>query len=329
VSTKIEWCKNKDGGQGKTWNPITGCTKISPGCQNCYAERMSKRLRGRCGYDAENPFKVTLRPNRLDEPMWWWKPSTVFVCSMGDLFHDDVPFDFIDRVFKRINGNPQHDFLILTKRPERMREYFARSMKFLCAVCQGTGCSYCLDHGYQNWEMKPYSNVWLGVTAENQEMADKRIPILLQIPAAVRFVSVEPMLGPVDIDSYLIVGTDHPGSIMRKGIDWVICGGETGPKARPMHPDWTRSLRNQCQEAGVPFFFKQWGEWHPVEDYRDIFPSYNSKEFRVINLAGIDETQKPVTEMTPGVAGVTRIGRKIAGRLLDGREWNEMPEVQS
>lgn len=254
--TKIEWAD-------RVWNPVTGCTKISPGCQNCYAERMAKRLRGRCGYPADDPFRVTLRPERLEEPLRWRKPGMIFVCSMGDLFHDDVPFDFIDRVFKRINGSPQHDFLILTKRPERMREYFARSMKFLCAACQGTGCSYCLDHGYQNWEMKPYSNVWLGVTAENQEMADERIPILLQIPAAVRFVSVEPMLGDINIAGYLgwnglrRMGDGLLYRWVAPKIDWVICGSETGPHARPAHPDWVRNLRDQCQAAGVPFFLKQ------------------------------------------------------------------------
>jgi protein gp37 len=341
VSTKIEWCKNKDGGQGKTWNPVTGCTKISPGCQNCYAERMAKRLRGRCGYDTEKPFKVTLHPDRLEEPLHWRKPSTVFVCSMGDLFHEDVPFDYIDRVFKRINGSPQHDFLILTKRPERMREYFARSMKFLCAACQGTGCSYCLDHGYQNWEMKPYSNVWLGVTAENQEMADERIPILLQIPAAVRFVSVEPMLGPINLRKWLfyqmrctkckdtgwVTGLErpcqwcNPGGEFRSSVspaerfkpklDWVICGGETGPDARPVHPDWARSLRDQCVSAGVPFFFKQWGEYIHASQTPDNMTNYDPEYF-------YDR------EWPPGFA---RVGKKIAGRLLDGREWNEMPKV--
>lgn len=279
-NTKIEWTE-------KSWNPVTGCTKISPGCQNCYAERVSKRLRGRCGYPAEDPFRVTLHPERLEEPLRWRKPSKIFVCSMGDLFHEAVPFDFIDRVFKRINGSPQHDFLILTKRPERMREYFARSMKFPCAVCQGTGCSYCLDHGYQNWEMKPYSNVWLGVTTENQEMADKRIPILLQIPAAVRFVSVEPMLSPVRLIlarryctncNYLHWSYNPAGSGFvykevycpecgfaygyhspegNSSIDWVICGSESGQNRRPANIEWIRSLKNQCVDADVPFFLKQ------------------------------------------------------------------------
>lgn len=270
-NTKIEWAN-------RVWNPVTGCTKISPGCQNCYADRVAKRLRGRCGYDADEPFRVTLHPERLEEPLRWRKPGMIFVCSMGDLFHEDVPFNYIDRVFKRINGSPQHDFLILTKRPERMREYFARSMKFLCAACQGTGCSYCLDHGYQNWEMKPYSNVWLGVTAENQEMADERIPILLQIPAAVRFVSMEPMLGPVDLTAVRL--PDHlqpdwaygmPYGITfdalqpneshiydsENHLDWVICGSESGPNHRKTKIEWIRDLREQCISANVPFFLKQ------------------------------------------------------------------------
>ena len=211
-NTKIEWAE-------KVWNPVTGCSKISPGCENCYAERMAFRLRGRCGYPDGEPFRVTLRPQRLEEPMRWRKSSMVFVCSMGDLFHDDVPDDFIHRVFATIGQCPQHTFIILTKRPKRMKAFI---------------------EDYYAYESP--TNVWLGVTTENQEMADRRIPILLQIPAVVRFVSVEPMLGPVD----LARGCEK--------IDWVICGGETGPNARPMHPDWVRSLRDQCQSAGVPFF---------------------------------------------------------------------------
>ena len=284
-NTKIEWAE-------KTWNPITGCSKISLGCNNCYAERMSKRLRGRCGYDAENPFKVTLHPNRLEEPSRWSKPSTIFVCSMGDLFHPEVPFDYIDRVFAVMELCPWHTFLILTKRPQRMADYMGAF------------------DGYIEW---PLPNVWLGVTAENQEMADERIPILLQIPAAIRFVSVEPMVGQADIDSYLIVGADRPGSSMRKGIDWVICGGETGPKARPMHPDWARTLRDQCQEAGVPFFFKQHGEYIHESQTPDNMTDYDPEYF-------YDR------EWPPGFA---KVGKKAAGCLLDGREWNEMPEAQS
>ena len=326
MSTKIEWCKNKDGGQGKTWNPVTGCTKISPGCQNCYAERMAKRLRGRCGYDADEPFRVTLHPERLEEPLRWRKPSMVFVCSMGDLFHDDVPDEFIHRVFATIGQCPQHIFIILTKRPKRMKAFIEDYYAYESPSGDEQGVY-----------VQP--NLWLGVTAENQEMADKRIPILLQIPAAVRFVSVEPMLGPINLRKWLfyqmrctkckdtgwVTGLErpclwcNPGGEFRSSVspaekfkpklDWVICGGETGPDARPMHPDWARSLRDQCQEAGVPFFFKQWGEYIHASQTPDNMTNYDPEYFYE-------------REWPPGFA---RVGKKIAGRLLDGQEWDELP----
>lgn len=287
MATKIEWTN-------ETWNVVTGCSKISPGCAHCYADRMSKRLAGRCRYPAApHNFDVTLHPDRLEEPLRWKKPRRVFVVSMGDLFHDDVPDEFIDRVFTVMGRKcPNHTFQVLTKRPERMLEWHKR---YCDAMMRG--------------ENSPYPNVWLGVTAENQEQADKRIPVLLQTPAAVRFVSVEPMLGPVDLSEWLGIThdeyygkwtVDERGCISGKWWpDWVICGGETGPGARPMHPDWARSLRDQCQAAGVAYFFKQWGEYKPG------FNSYT----------------------TPDGITMYKVGKKDAGRLLDGREWNEYPEV--
>ena len=269
VSTKIEWCKNKDGGQGKTWNPVTGCTKISPGCQNCYAERMAKRLRGRCGYPADEPFRVTLHPDRLEEPLRWRKPSMVFVCSMGDLFHEDVPRWIRFEVMDIILQAKQHIFLILTKRPANMKDFFEW---------------YYTKAGRTTETIK---NLWLGITAENQEMADLRIPILLQIPAAVRFVSVEPMLSPVRLIlarryctncNYLHWSYNPAGSGFvykevycpecgfaygyhspegNSSIDWVICGSESGQNRRPANIEWIRSLKNQCVDADVPFFLKQ------------------------------------------------------------------------
>lgn len=237
MPTKIEWVTNPNGTMGETWNPVTGCTPKSEGCQNCYARRMSKRLAGRCGYPKDDPFQVTLHPERLEEPLRWKKPRQVFVCSMSDIFHPDVPDEYIARVWETMNNASQHTFIVLTKRPQRMKEFLSRLGWYI--------------HDRENepaearWGGKyTLKNVWIGVTAENQARADERIPVLLQIPAAKRFVSVEPMLGPVDL-SYFI-----------NSLDWVICGGETGPGARPMHPDWVRSLRDQCQKAGTPFFLK-------------------------------------------------------------------------
>ena len=287
AKTRIEWAE-------VVWNPVSGCTPISEGCQNCYAKRMANRLRGRCGYPAHEPFKVTLRRERLIEPLKWKKPRRVFVCSMGDLFHEDVPFQFIATVFGVMANSSQNIYIVLTKRPQRMKEffdwlfsnaakYYARGHRtvpydddrinvFIMKIASEYGIN--LDFMRQ-W---PLFNVWLGVTAENQARADERIPILLQIPAAVRFVSVEPMLGPVDLSKWL-GGTWYcetcectvdpefvPFSEIHypcenyldfiPGIDWVICGGESGSGARPMHPEWVRSLKDQCQEAGVPFFLK-------------------------------------------------------------------------
>jgi protein gp37 len=239
--SKIEWTD-------ETWNPISGCTPISEGCEHCYAERMASRLAHipGSGYDAENPFAVTLHLKRQFQPSKWKKPRRVFVCSMGDLFHDDVPFSWITDIWHLMERCPQHTFQILTKRPERMRE-------FLVGM---SGAGY---------EAPPLPNVWLGVTAENQQRFDERIPILLDIPAALRFVSVEPMLGPIEFSdvTHRSDWVKRWGKPAFDGIHWVICGADTGPGARKMIGAWAWSLRDQCAGAGVPFFFKKWGTWHP------------------------------------------------------------------
>lgn len=252
MPTKIQWCD-------ETYNPVTGCSPVSIGCTNCYAKKMANRLAGRAGYDKDDPFKITFHPGRTHIPTRWKKPRRIFMCSMGDLFHKDVPDHWIDLIIQLIPACPQHTFMILTKRPERMRKYMM---------------SWTTDRIIrQNNATLPLPNLWLGVTAENQEMADKRIPILLDIPAAVRFVSIEPMLGPVNLN--LATPCDRncneynhaecPGTtglcVMQKQLDLVICGGETGGGARPMHPDWAYGLRDDCKNAGVPFFFKSGGEW--------------------------------------------------------------------
>jgi protein gp37 len=217
--TKIQWAN-------KVWNPITGCSPISPGCRNCYARRMANRLKGRYGYSRDDPFKVTFHPERLEEPLHWKKPSRIFVCSMGDILHDDVDGFWLSAIWSTIKRCCWHTFLILTKRPQRWKKLTP--------------------------SLPLYKNIYFGVSVENQQTADERIPILLQIPAAKRYVSVEPMLEKIDLMPYL--GGQYPKWEI---LDWCIVGGETGPKARPMNPDWARSLRDQCQSAGVPFFFKQ------------------------------------------------------------------------
>ena len=252
-NTAIEWTEH-------TWSPVTGCTKISEGCQHCYAERMARRLgcmnepmKRDNGYPPPpDHFAVTLHPERLLEPLHWRKSARVFVCSMGDLFHDDVPDEFIDQVFGVMAAAEQHQFQVLTKRPQRMLRYLDastdnREHDIYRQALQLTNGQHC---GLGDF---PLPNVWLGVTAENQARADERIPLLLQTPAAVRFVSCEPLLGPVDFRKV-------PG-FNRVGLDlshwWVICGPETGPGARPMQLDWAGMLQDQCRIARVPFFYKR------------------------------------------------------------------------
>jgi len=247
--TRIEWAD-------ETWNPVTGCTPVSEGCKNCYARRMANRMRGRFGYPEDDPFRVTVHPERFNQPMRWRKPRMIFPCSMGDLFHEDVSNDLLCIIFAIMAQAKQHTFLILTKRPDKMKSFVIN--------CGGGVLLSAIKNGLQYSFSWPLSNVWIGVTAENQATADERIPTLLQIPAAVRFVSVEPMLGSVDLWPFFSVvdkfgepsgpRCDPDGS---PAIKWVICGGETGPGARPMDPDWARSLRDQCREAGVPFFMKK------------------------------------------------------------------------
>ncbi|MDF2499371.1 MAG: hypothetical protein K0Q77_85 [Anaerosporomusa subterranea] len=326
AKTKIEWAD-------KTWNPITGCTKISPGCHNCYAERMAKRLQAMGQERYRNGFKPTCHMEVLEEPFRWQKPKRIFVCSMSDLFHEDVPFEFIAKVWevfyecgpcKRTFND--HTFLVLTKRPERMLEF---------------------SIWYRKEKYMPinYSNVWLGVTAENQEQADIRIPILLQIPAEKRFVSVEPMLGSIVINQYL---PHYPRLFSERNgfknfLDWVICGGESGPGARPVHPAWVRGLRDQCQTTGVPFLFKQWGLWWPISQMPDnaedlYYPGpeespYTTRKCRYQNgalqLSGELLPTHKFGSWGHGAMQTFKVGKKKAGRLLDGHMWDQYPEAKN
>lgn len=276
---KISWL-NMPGYTGETWNPIIGCSKVSEGCKNCYAERMSGRLANmqsqvdsygnivEWDFDAK-PDDVKPMPkfngetylvkSQFNKPPHWKRPRMVFVCSMGDLFHKSIPYTWIDKVFDVITENPQHLFIILTKRPKNALNFFRHvglNIKNAGLDSVPSQSNNLLDY------VDAIPNLWLGVTAENQKTADRRIPTLLQIPAAVKFVSVEPMLGPVDIKTWLYPPADGYIEEMERYheyLDWVICGGESGPGARPMHQAWMRDLKKQCNDAGTPFFFKQWG----------------------------------------------------------------------
>jgi protein gp37 len=249
--SSIEWTD-------ATWNPVTGCTKVSLGCDHCYAERIVERFKGKGAFE-----NVTLNEERLEAPLRWRKPRRVFVNSMSDLFHESVPDRYIADVFAVMALAKQHTFQVLTKRHGRMRSLLRRKA-FRTGVQRA---ALKRAGGEAPWLVEPWwplRNVWLGVSVEDQKWADIRVPALLDTPAAVRFLSCEPLLGPVDIlHPYLVPGPDcaceRGGSVCDPTIDWVIAGGESGPGARPMHPDWARSLRDQCLAAGVPYFFKQTG----------------------------------------------------------------------
>lgn len=321
-NTKIEWAT-------RIWNPVTGCSPVGEGCRNCYAERMSQRIKGRFGYPSETPFQVTLHPERLDEPFHWKKPGRAFVCSMGDLFHDDVPDKFIHQVLFPLYTLTNQTFIFLTKRPARMKAFLGKKPP-----------------------LGP--NVWGGISIWDQDSADAAIPVLLQTNLTIRIVSYEPGLGPVDLSGYLRQGGCHTfpdGEAMprlclwegRKGsvlndpcqgwppLDWVICGGESGPGARPMHPDWPRSMRDQCQAAEVPFFFKQWGEWKPWEpgDCGTVI-HISERDGATGGQPGyVDVPKKPFgVEPRCDTRPMARVGKKAASCLLDGREWKEFPEVR-
>lgn len=343
--TKITW-------SDMVWNPTIGCTKISSGCTNCYAERMSARLKamGRPEYkdvvDDKGHWtgKITLCPERLDQPLYWKKPRRIFVDSMSDLFHpalfgtdeaDDLvnPINtpFLDRIFAVMAMAKQHTFQILTKREELMFWYMM-DRNLPDRIDAGVE-AICGEHGWCPTDLDwPLPNVWLGVSIEDQEMANKRVSRLLPISASIHFVSAEPLLSGIDFSEIVMPDGDHLGTSLFNhgcgaGIDWLIAGGESGPNARPMHPDWARGLRDQFKEAGVPFFFKQWGEWALKSD------RLSSNDFGVLDPDGTwfhlctGWNGRPIDPDT-GEAYMVRVGRKKAGHLLDGQEYHEFPTVE-
>lgn len=273
----------------------------------------------------DEPPTLTLFPP-LEVPLHWRKPRRVFVGSMSDLFHLDVPEDFIGRAFAVMALASQHSFQILTKRPQRMAAVLGavRPYPATCSFSEGFSAEWqrqTMDGISYRW---PLPNVWLGTSVEDQRYADLRIPHLLATPAALRFLSVEPLLGPVDLRPWLrrINGESRAESVhdwSTERIDWVIVGGESGPGARPMHPDWVRAVRDECQRWGVPFLFKQWGEWAPVD------PEPRTGNGTIARPDGTFRWRLGVPP-TDGEIAMVRVGKKAAGRELDGRTWDEYPD---
>lgn len=317
ATTSIEWTE-------ATWNPVRGCTKISPGCKHFYAETFAERWRGVPGHPYEQGFDLRLVPEKLAEPLRRRKPTTYFVNSMSDLFHEQVPFEYIAAVFGVMAACPQHTFQVLTKRPERMREWLAWIVEQLPS-CHPRGPArgvlwHAWDRGVEaasptrnehaTW---PLPNVWLGVSVEDRKHGLPRIEHLRRAPFALRGLSIEPLL-------------EDLGELDLAGIDWVIVGGEGGYGARPMHPEWARSIRDQCVAAGVPFFFKQHGDWRPAEN-GDVFntadgasgrsPAYNLSLDGTVHCFHKDSIVSGVPML--------RVGKSKAGRELDGRTWDDMP----
>ncbi|MCY1047580.1 phage Gp37/Gp68 family protein [Corallococcus sp. bb12-1] len=361
--TSIEWTD-------VVWNPTRGCSRVSPGCGGgtsgnrkggCYAERMAIRLAGP-GQPYENLVKstpagprwtgkVVLDAEKLAEPLRWRKPRRVFVNSMSDLFHESLQVKDIARVFAAMALARRHTFQVLTKRAAVMaRTVGSEDFKGLVlsiASMEATRRGLELEPGELRW---PLPNVWLGVSVEDQQRADERIPELLRTPAAVRWLSCEPLLGPLELSQYLkpTLHTNrgeqlqhpdpripHEGGRWAWGIAWVVGGGESGPGARPMHPVWARRLRDQCVAAGTCFFFKQWGAWKPYcamteqeadalyETVPEGMPPDSTRQCRVPEVAFPTEPLPVGGE----VHTLFALGKKAAGRVLDGRTWDEMPEV--
>lgn len=332
-NSSIEWTDT-------TWNPIIGCTKVSPGCDHCYPIPLA-RIREKnpnpkvaaafagVVHQTEHGLdwtgRVNLLPERLGQPLKWRRPRRVFVNSLADLFHEQVPDDFIAQVFAVMALAKQHTFQVLTKRHGRMRSLL-NSGYFVAKVwgevdkrAPGVGAQ-----AVMMWPSMPLPNVWLGVSVENQKWADLRIPALLGTPAAVRWISAEPLLGQIDVTAWL--GPRCRASRTQSEdpyLDWVVAGGESGPGARPAHPDWFRSLRDQCQQAGVPFLFKQRGAytWQAGSGWREPDLWVNDVTSEALPERDLPSTPKGSWK------GIWRVGKKRAGRELDGRTWDEFPDT--
>ncbi len=322
--SQIEWTD-------ATWPIVTGCHKISDGCKHCYAERNWARLSAnpKTVYYRRKFTDIACHPDRLDWPLRWRRPRMIFVPSMGDLFHESIPDEFLNAVFGIMAAAQHHTFQVLTKRPERMRAFMAYADE-----CDASHWTDALDRLGLDQAVRqltdvqwPPANIWLGVSVEDQSTADERIPLLLNTPAAVCFASAEPLLGPIDMTScdqgdliYLNALTGEHRALFDggmqlpadlPGLDWVIAGGESGPKARPSHPDWVRQLLHQCQRSQLPFFFKQWGAWVPRKH------------------GGDGRAEWQWAEHGQPWQWMCLAGKKRAGRELDGRLWEQYPGCSS
>lgn len=333
VTTEISWAHS-------TFNPWAGCTKVSPGCTNCYAERDTKR-RGFVGWGKGEPRRRTSESNWNQVRRWnkqaqaSGEPHRVFCASWSDWLDPEVDPAWLADLLALIAETPHLTWMLLTKRPQLWRERVSRALD-MASEDEGPGPDEDgVPRGADPWVQmatrwvagEPPPNVWLGTTVEDQQRADERIPRLLEIPARVRFLSCEPLLGPVDLTkgycrrcNPLVSQPHHLQVLGEDRLHWIICGGESGPGARPMHPDWARSLRDQAQAAGAAYHFKQWGELAPVDQpwrQESIAPLEEKEQW--LNAAGGqgfhgDEVWR-----------MRRVGKKAAGRLLDGRTWDEFP----
>ncbi|UYW25724.1 phage Gp37/Gp68 family protein [Methylorubrum extorquens] len=334
-----------------TWNPVTGCSVVSPGCTNCYAMGLAgTRLQhhpSRAGLTRPSKAgpvwngEVRLNEGWLTQPLQWKRPRMIFVCAHGDLFHESVPDAWIDRVFAVMARCGHHTFQVLTKRSARMRAYLSGLPDRMRTLDCDSGLDFCT---------LPLPNVWLGVSAEDQRRADERVPDLLATPAAVRFVSAEPLLGPINFTQislgmkpgYVLGENGRPDrpetfkvvrdALMDTGgdferIDWIVVGGESGPNARPMHPAWARSIRDQCAAAGVAFHFKQWGAWQPREWCRDGGTHAMRDRGGYESFQQIQSHPNSIERVGAGPewSAFALVGKKAAGRLLDAVEHNGMP----
>lgn len=384
MSTKIEWTQGPDGSKGETWNFIKGCSRDNAECDHCYAMHQVHRKmhasdvgltkirpKGSARPGVDWTGKITVLHERLGLPLRWKRPRRIFVNSMSDLFHPGVPFEVIAAALGVMAATPRHIYQILTKRPERALEFFSwlaagapegREVERCVGLAEDTGVDFKDRIVVGTW---PLPNVHLGVSAGRQETADEKIPLLLQCPAAVHWVSAGPLIGPVDFTEIPAnlppskpgESWDYFNALTGQGVDsqsgersgsifprisWVVVEGESGRSARPMHPDWARSIRDQCVEAGTAYFFKQWGayapwvteEWYTHGDDEKRAHTWVSPDGRWGHCWLVDDDgswsnhtgDPPIDELgRAAVAVMSRIGKKAAGRVLDGRTWDEMP----